>query len=280
MYVLPEKGALWVPPGVRLEEGTTRFKVEWPEWLPEERRTLERGFSALLQAGWRWIELPPAEKFLNRFVKLREPTEFLYFAEEFGPLFVCQKHRNVYHPHPVLYDDCEWCFWPEEGHIWEPLEPLALWSFAVDQVKAALEAASYLEKEKPIPQKTWEGLGYAGEMGQTNLENQVGVFAEFISKRLQAVRFVLVWKTGRTAKVELRWGNGVWQGVWYQAASAITKTRGVAACSTCGTPYVRVGRAAPKGRENYCPECREAGARKRVHQRRRREGGKSSRLEN
>ena len=53
---------------------------------------------------------------------------------------------------------------------------------------------------------------------------------------------------------------------------AVTRTEGLAVCSACGDPYLRVGRQIKRGQQNYCPECRLKAGWRSAARRRERDG--------
>lgn len=266
-YKLPERGGLWVAPEVTLENEYLKFSLNWPDNVPENYHNLDGGYSSLLRAGWKVIEVPDASKFLARFHRLKSQVSILKFARDFGPLFICNEHNNLLSPNPITFKGCCW----SDNCSWETQEPLSVWLFAVEQVRAVLEAVKALQEGKTVPQGLWEKLGYSGNQGiliidgGINLDDQKDAISELINDRIKSVGFNLSWKHDVT--LDVRWGNGVWQAIWFQVALAVTRSRGIHVCSGCNEIYIRTGRAAPKGRENYCKQCQKIGAKKNTYYR-------------
>ncbi len=72
----------------------------------------------------------------------------------------------------------------------------------------------------------------------------------------------------------LRLGTGAAQHLALQLAVAVSRSgAGWAICDGCSQPYQREERAAPRGRRNWCPQCREDGTMARLLKRAQREKG-------
>ncbi len=220
----------------------------------------------------------PADLLL-RFVRLANatPQPICNFASSWGPLNICEHGLPDSHNPPPLalggYNGHQWwCRWrgyhnrragKKDGDGWEPL---AAWRLFAGQARAHLNIAAKLHNGKLGDASDWQMI-YTQAGRTTPWWKSIGDDAGLALERRKLadcvnewllignVRPALTWGWGenRNSKVTLQ-GAGLFGALAVQLLMAVSRTAGLAICSSCGGPYAPQRR--PRAdRRNYCPDC-------------------------
>jgi hypothetical protein len=235
---------------------------------------------------------------LDAFVRIETEDDITRFATRWGTLWICahgypSSHADRYVP-VWRTDDPEWspsdskCF-PKD---WSG-EPVERWFVYVTVARSILNIAAALHSGKLGEGQDWvqafAGFDMSDEIRQTitptmwegpvgKLENATVALADLINEwlRLGDVRPRLDWELSGP---HLEFDCATFGVVGIQLLQAVTRAHGLTICSSCGKPYLRQGRKAPRGRRNYCPDCGEGAALRdaqRAHRQRRKSDGPAS----
>jgi hypothetical protein len=237
------------------------------------------------------------EQLLDRFIALSGqgmmPDNILSFAEHFGPLYLCDRHGiAAYHmpllmnlaklgPAPVGSDEpfkYDWCGPRLDSRKPATLsEPIEAWFKLANRASSLLSAANMVRLHGDAPPELWEQVdGFKGSFGQNfgarwrYLDNpqerlaanlQTWLVTADVHFRVEAQGKSLTASLGPSPLTSSSFAL-----IAVQLLLAISRSEGLASCSSCAMPYIlnrrpvprrRVGVPAPK--RNYCQNCREAG---------------------
>jgi hypothetical protein len=186
---------------------------------------------------------PPADLLL-RFTRISTPEDVLGFARKFGVLRLAEKRNGRF---------CR--------------ERLDLWLHLARQGRALLNIASAVHQDRSPALDDWRSLYEGTDRSLVQwLEEKRRPSPEFAQFLLSMV--VNGWLTMCDARPMFQWlrdGPRITFDCHLRSALAmgllvaVTRTEGVAVCSTCGRPYLRCRRP-KRGQHNYCPDCGKRGA--------------------
>ena len=217
------------------------------------------------------------EGMLDSFVKLRDGTDALRFAETHGVLGLCEHGLPSEHNPPPLEVDLKslspstWCR-PQGWHEDSPWEPIDRWLYFSRQARAILQIAAALHREEPPSEEDWLTV-YAGRpelKGATRKLAESGSRDEHQSHIEDAINKWLAlgnvrprFHWGRERAPSLRLGASTFGVLAIQLMSAVIRARDIYTCSGCGSPYFREGRKPKPGQRNFCgaDDCKRVAAR-------------------
>jgi len=280
---LEEHGTILVPPDetVFCKEKNGELLIVFPTFkrnrttpIPAPFQTL--AVSSLLKLGWAWKK--NTRNLLDEFLKLvnAPPLKIGEFAANWGPLWYCSVHDNCYFPiSHTLEDEC----------LWSGEEKIETWQKEARKVKAVLEIASCLKRgdtassallsivdEDSLWSERLEVIRTIYPVEQQKLIwNGTFQEQEYVSQHLILSALVNT-NLNKFGEISINLGTdgaggfklaitpqlGFLPAVWMQVAQLIAHNAGIYTCYGCGRLYLRE-RKAPKGKNNYCPECRKGG---------------------
>jgi hypothetical protein len=215
------------------------------DWLTSER----------LQPGGGRTE--PSPDVLLRFARIHTPDDVLRFAKRFGVLRSRERRRGRY---------CR--------------EPLDEWLVRAREVRAILNVASALHRGDVPSLDDWRAVYERAD--PTHLpwlsENRPlpPDAARFFLSML--INEWLKWADARpmfewlTEEPRVAFGRNLPALLATGLMLAVTRTEGLTICSACGDPYLRTGRQAKRGQQNYCPACGPKAGWRHAAQRQNRDG--------
>lgn len=246
----------------------------------------------------RWATQRDPEGLLGAFMGISSRRRLLAFVRKYGPLGLCDAgfplgrlplDSSVYrHNHAA-------CVEAHFGEASGPLsEPLEIWDQLINRVRGVFDMAAWLHTEASEPKDdlidraftdsvrvrrlvetrnapAWQAMHGPSVSAQriyaAELADQVNTWLE-----IWRATPLLQWE--HPATPVLRLGTGAAQHLALQVAVAVGRSGvGWAICDGCSTPYQREERAAPRGRRNWCPQCRKDGTMGRILKRAQREKG-------
>ncbi len=200
----------------------------------------------------------PEAGMLEHFVQLADASadKILAYARRWGVLEICK------HDLPACHKSCS----PlrSGGTYWEPLEA---WRRFAKLFRALLDIAAQLAFDKPGPAEHWQVVGAYGGLGRGQLFGLRGVKADHGKLQVALnvllhdarVRPIVGWRDGKWL-IELTGGLvigcSLFGALVCQLVLAISRTEGLAICSSCGMSYIPAKRPNPN-RRSYCQKCRE-----------------------
>jgi hypothetical protein len=216
---------------------------------------------------------------LDAFVRIESEQDIADFAVRWGVLWICahgypSTHAEVYEP--VWNSDyipspaVDPCF-PEGRWVGEPVGRWFVYSRAarsILNVAAAIHSGSIGRSEDWV--QAFGGFDLSEDIRDSlqpdmwqrvrdPMEDAPVMVADLINEwlRLGNVRPRLEWEVGAP---RFEFDAATFGAIGVQLMHAVTRGHGLTICSSCGRPYLRQGRKAPKGRRNYCPDCGPAAA--------------------
>lgn len=229
------------------------------------------------------------EGLLLTFIRLAdaEPKGFASYASKWGPLGLCHHDLPSTHvPRQSSEDlktiDAEPC-WPlkyldDEG---PPVrERVETWRKFASQASATHEAANLIRHGERVPDSLWERVrdlipkSYAitdadfVEAAIVRAQSSIDEYERFLLE-LVIRRWLRIGDVGvhvhwddRTLKVRYG-GTGLAGALALQLALTTTSTGAFYTCFNCNTSYIPEYRRPREGENNYCEDCRAAGAKNR-----------------
>jgi hypothetical protein len=264
---------IWIPPRADLalidtkDRGAVSFVV-YPvtEALNEGLENLPwpygRGGSELMEADWMVRDLPDADSLVEDFVALADAGDDVvrYFAQEYGPLWICVRHVHFWTPaSPENIDKTNPD--PNTYCLWVPREEVGLFRTHAIQLKACLEIAECLaDPPSKAPATHFDRL-YGPQFGalvsklpsSQQRDHMATVLAGYI---LNWVTPWVTWDREPRPKLTFQTGLGFMGLAWLQAAQLIAGGVDMRTCSGCHRFYFRRERKPPQGWNNFCDECR------------------------
>ena len=199
------------------------------------------------------------------------------FATQWGPLWLCAtpKHRGFFNEGPCFVPSPFYSFYQWMGEppcSWRPYELISSFVHEAWRVKAAIETFALLERGEAVPERVKRHLYQveARVLQEKELDHVAMILT--VNKYLMSLtgpRECFWWDPDHRPKVLLTDGDGFLPNVWRQLVQIICQTHGIMQCDGCGESYIREGRKAPTGRNNFCPTCRtnDRGSKRRYAQR-------------
>jgi hypothetical protein len=245
---IPAHAGVYAPSGVVKFGGDDAGR---PAWLlfPAETEWFGQGTVMQERMPWPgWTSVPfQAAQALDRFAHIDDSISAQQFAQTYGPLWICARHRFP-------------CLWravngPDEyrvRHAWSPAESVSDWLFVADHLRKTLLAAGRLLRPEQIPDDDWRALGFGARRPSDQIEARF-LLTTLINSYLQKYKVGL--HLNDRLELELATGLGFLPALWQQVALAIAGGNSLAVCSNCGQPYLRAQRAPKTGQRNYCGNC-------------------------
>jgi hypothetical protein len=260
-----------------------------PPYVPTHPEEFWIDGGRLYWRGGPVFETVPTEGLLDAFVRIDSERDVLKFATQFGPLGLCRHGFPAGHyleGHQFLFDSPSrgQCFPSRAGPA---SEPAARWFVYARAARAMLNLAAALHGGALGRQEDWADAfesvprdedvhppdPAAMTRGPLTLIGLRHLLADLVNEWLLLgdVRPRLLWEEG----VGITFDADTFGALAVQLTQAVSRTNGLAICSSCGLPYMRTGRKAPAGRRNYCPDCGLGAALRdaqRAHRQRKRTG--------
>jgi hypothetical protein len=243
-FLNPSSG-LWFPPHVVTKSRRLYYPCPKKVAVPISGDFL---FS-LYDHGWKTEPEVDEKRLLEGFLRLSKPNDerIREFAQNWGPLWLCVKHRNCY-----CFPDI---FGPPSTCMWLPIEPIEEFRRMSRKVQAALDISACLKLGKKTTPDQWEHLFGAADLPPSKVQSILLTTA--INRYIHGP-----WG----AYPELRWyekspefslnsGFGFLPLVWMQVAQVLSGARSVSRCDGCEKWYVRTRRKPARGRNNFCDDC-------------------------
>ncbi len=292
--IIAEDGRLDRPLGEDLLEVPEEVEVHGEDLVWKNRVRHETEVSALGKPS-----VQPGRTLLWDFIALADgpPERILKYARKWGVLNACKDHNLPASHGPLPYDTGAGRCVPRNQRVgdWlECCEPLAVWWNFAREARALLKVAAQLHLGKkgekadwqqalaswePYGRRIWETFQdsykrpsppYPVEVGRMSIANHVNWWLG-----LADVRPLFAWSHFDPAFVSLG-GTGIKLGhrqqlfgaIAVQLMLAISRSDGLAICSSCATPYFPKRRPRP-GQRNYCtgPSCGRKAADRDAHRR-------------
>jgi hypothetical protein len=178
--------------------------------------------------------------------------------------------------------------------LWAPVEEVREFVRKAWEASAVLKLAQALLWKDPTPPELWPYLSClpANTSGvppegwhqhRRDFSFQRRFIADIVNQYLAGYgaalggpKLWMRWEQDEAPALQFHSGMGCIHTVWVEIAQALSNRHGFLQCDGCKTFYIRTGRRAQTGRNNFCPGCRgnnNAGskrlsaARRREHQR-------------
>lgn len=267
---------------------------DWPqnEILPPLRTWVADGnlcwtgglFARVPKRSFQRPYLRPDVTLLGDFVRLADANDMAIaaFAERFGALYLCKKHRRPSAHAPgeelkaVVLDysapkidinavlqggfnnrcPLDTQVTEEEGVFY--VEPLARWRHYAREAKATLKIVSELHRGRIGSLADWDAFHGRPARTLPDLNTARAVVMDRVDRWMTEGRVQpsMCWHSDR---VEVVFGNGTLFGALaVQLLSSVAKRATFVTCSECAAIYAP--RRQPRAdRRNYCPACNESG---------------------
>jgi hypothetical protein len=286
--MLRDPAVAWQLAGLTTEGGLMG-RSPIPPYVPTHPEEFWIADGRLYWRGGPVFEAVPTEGLLDAFVRIDSEPDVLRFAIQFGPLGLCRHGFPSGHcldGHQFLFDSPSrrQCFPSRPAPA---SEPVAGWFVYARAARAMLNLAAALHNGTLGRPEDWADAFESVPRDQdvippdpTDIAKTpltlIGLrhlLADLINEWLLLgdVRPRLLWEEG----AGITFDAGTFGAMAVQLMQAVSRTNGLAICSSCGLPYMRTGRKAPQGRRNYCPDCGLGAAMRdaqRAHRQRKRKG--------
>jgi len=217
-----------------------------------------------------WVSAGPG--LLDAFVSLAKASDekILSYANRWGPLALCEKHKlplthppvngidycGKLHARSITYRDLN----GNRATGKAPSEPLESWRNYAAGAKALLNLAASLHLGEPGQLEDWRTLGETeqptGITTKVRRENARWIFSQTVQTWLRnaGIRVVYQW-LGETPELTIG-GQWLFGALSLQLAMAVGQSGGLATCTACSIFYTP-SRRPRSGQRHYCASCRE-----------------------
>ena len=201
---------------------------------------------------------------LDTFIRIKSDEGVRRFAERFGVLLLCEEHglpsgHVTQEPTPELLLGGCWPRLADDDQF--RLEPLEGWHRLVAEARTMVSIGASLHRGTvPAPERwdilgelPWVGLWTGGSLASAKRRLSI-----YVNRWLEmaGAELAFLWSEGEP---ELELGGNTFQLLSLQLAQTLSRST-FSVCDGCHEPYQRRGRRAPRGRNNYCPDCRKTRA--------------------
>jgi hypothetical protein len=273
-----------IPPEVSLKKGKRGVKVSFP--IPAKLGKNQpkitglswylTWYKELINTGWQVKD--DFKGITNDFLRIAKGTDdqVLEFAKKWGPLWICAEHVDCFmfgFYKPWLIPNIGPCFWPG-------FESVERYKKHAREVNAVLSIAAALIENRPSLPAHWEEIG-PEKAWEEPAVLQKAYLSGGISNMLSrlGIDLAFLWDNNTMPELVINKGFGFLPSVWLEVAQSISRARQICVCDACHNVYIRYGRRPQKGRNNYCPTCRNGYAKQRIYIAKRRRKQKSSNQE-
>lgn len=231
------------------------------ENLVHDRLTSEEDAAYWTNELWEKRTSAP-EGMLDAFIRIDEPRQVQQFADRWGAFYLCEHllPRSHNSPIPLVRDGCS-ALGPSASAYYR--EPLDRWFFFARAARAILNvAAAFQAGQQPPPEllavlDRWIAMGFLAGLDQPADfgDMPLPMRLQFAVNLWLAVGGVHPEISTEKDPPEIVFKVGTFGAIGMQIMQAVSRTQGIALCSSCGTPYPRHGRRVQAGRRNYCDKC-------------------------
>ena len=227
--------ASWELAGLTLQSQWPATRLPVPEQLHVDGDWV---VSESLQPGGRLTA--PSRDVLLRFARIQTADDVLRFARRFGVLRIREEHI---------------------GRMRR--EPLEEWFVRARQARALLNIASAVHQDRPTDMSDWRVAYERVDPGHVKwvegtkvpptpfARGLLGFMVDFWLQE-SGTRPSFQWTTTQPRISFSRYLPAL---LAVNLLIAVTRSEGLAICSTCGNPYLRQHRQPKREQQNYCPGC-------------------------
>lgn len=203
--------------------------------------------------GWGAVDFDP-HRALRHFVGVRDARSARDFAQRYGPLWACTRHRF-----PCLWRGANLPVGPS-GYgppcRWENMEPFDWWLGAAEHIRAVLSAVDRWRNGESLRPQDWQNMGWRVPEKPLGRFGEGLIISATISGYLQEYGVHIT--VNETLDPIIHAGLGFFPALWQEVVAIAAGAQRLAVCSNCAYPYLARQRAPKRGQRNYCPNCKQA----------------------